>query len=119
MNVEKFCLKCCHEIFYDTTEHHWCCECFAVRTIPDDEGMPNLEVIPSHWIDTEKMIDELRALRELREVCGMYCEKLPVEVSEVLHAIPEIGKTHKHSADNETGEPLTRDQMPWFKENMK
>lgn len=37
---------------------------------------------------------ELRALRELREVCGSYCERLPVEVREALHAIPGIEKTH-------------------------
>lgn len=97
MNVEKFCLKCCHEIFYDVTEAHWCCECYVVRTIPDDEGMPNLEHVPVFWIDPQKMIEELLALRELREVCGMYCEQLPVEVREALHAIPEIEKTHQHS----------------------
>lgn len=97
MTVEKFCLKCLHEIIYDTTEHHYCCECLAVRTIPDEDGMPSLEHIPPHWIETDtipRMIDELRALRELREVCGSYCEWLPVEVREALHAIPEIEKTH-------------------------
>ena len=59
--------------------------------------MPSLEYIPFHWIETDtipKMIDELRALRELRVACGMYCEQLPVEVREALHAIPEIEKTH-------------------------
>jgi len=100
MTVEKLCLKCLTQIFYDTTERHYCCECFAVRTIPDEDGMPNLEYIPLYWIETDtipKMIDELHILRELHEVCGMYCEQLPVEVREALHAVPEIEKTHQHA----------------------
>lgn len=104
MDIQKFCLKCLREIIYDTTEHHYCCECFAVRTIFDEDDMPSLEHVPPHWIETDtipKMIEELRTLRELREVCGMYCEQLPAEVREVLHAIPEIEKTHQHSADSE------------------
>lgn len=96
MNVEKFCVKCLHEVFCDTTERHWCCECFAVRTIPDEDGMPSLEGVPNFWIDTQKMIKELHSLRELREVCGMYCEQLPVEVRETLHRVWEIEKTHQH-----------------------
>jgi hypothetical protein len=108
---------CCHEIFYDVTEAHWCCECFAARTIPDEDGMPNLEHTPDFWINTQKMIDELRALRELREVCGMYCERLPVEIREALHAIPEIEKTHKHLKTE--ADLISRDQLPWFKENMR
>lgn len=119
MDVEKFCVKCLHEVFCDTTEHHWCCECFATRTIQTGEFDFDLEYIPPHWIETAsipQMIDEFRALRE---ICGMYCEQLPVEVREVLHAIPEIEKTHKHSTDNEAGQQLTRDQMPWFRGNMK
>lgn len=98
MTVEKFCLKCLTQIFYDKTEHHYCCECFAVRTIPDEDGLPNLEHVPPYWIETDtipKMTLELRALRNLREVCGSYCERLPVEVREALHAIPEIEKTHQ------------------------
>jgi hypothetical protein len=37
---------------------------------------------------------ELRALRDLREACGMYCEQLPIEVREALHVVPEINKMH-------------------------
>lgn len=95
MTVEKFCLKCLHEIFYDPTEAHYCCECTASAPVPDEDRMPSLEYAPGYWVDTEKMIAELRALQELREVCGMYCERLPVEVREALHAVPEIGKTHR------------------------
>ena len=50
-------------------------------------------------------MDELQALRELREICGMYCEQLPVEVREALHKVPEIEKTHSHK-----NKPLTREQ---------
>lgn len=100
MNVEKFCVKCLHEIVCDTTEHHWCCECFATRTIQTGEFDFELEFVPHYWIRTDaipQMIDELRALRVLCEVCGMFCEQLPVEVRESLHAIPGIEKTHSHN----------------------
>jgi hypothetical protein len=43
-------------------------------------------------------IAEVRALRELREVAGMYCERLPHEVREALHAIPEVEKHHEQHA---------------------
>ena len=36
------------------------------------------------------------ALENLREVAGMYCARLPVEVTEALHAIPFIEKEHSH-----------------------
>ena len=36
------------------------------------------------------------ALENLREVAGMYCNRLPVEVGEALHAIPHIEKEHSH-----------------------
>lgn len=96
MDIQKLCLKCLREIIYDTTEHYYCCECFAARTIPDEDGMPTLEGVPDFWVDTEKIIKELNSLRELREICGMYCEQLPVEVSEVLHRVWKIEKTHQH-----------------------
>ena len=50
-------------------------------------------------------MDELQALRELREICGMYCEQLPIEVREALHKVPEIEKAHPHK-----NKPLTREQ---------
>lgn len=34
------------------------------------------------------------ALENLREACGTYCERLPVEVAEALHAIPHGDKQH-------------------------
>lgn len=34
------------------------------------------------------------ALENLREVCGMNCERLPAEVAELLHAIPYNEKSH-------------------------
>jgi hypothetical protein len=37
------------------------------------------------------------ALENLREVAGMYCSGLPVEVAEALHAIPYIEKEHVHT----------------------
>jgi hypothetical protein len=39
-------------------------------------------------------IAEVQGLRELRETVGMYCEQLPEEVRDALHAVPEIEKTH-------------------------
>ena len=48
-------------------------------------------------LETNEALDELRVLRELREICGMYCEQLPVEVRDALHSIPEIEKTHPHT----------------------
>lgn len=36
------------------------------------------------------------ALEELREIAGMYCERLPVEVQNALHAIPYNDKQHQH-----------------------
>lgn len=59
----------------------------------DNPGELADQLVP--WLDFVED-DELRALRELREVCGMYCEQLPVEVREALHAVPEIEKTHSH-----------------------
>jgi hypothetical protein len=44
--------------------------------------------------ERQDLFDELWALRELRETCGMYCEQLPVEVREALHAVPDVEKTH-------------------------
>jgi transcriptional regulator with XRE-family HTH domain len=39
--------------------------------------------------------EEIEAMRNLREVCGMYCERLPLEVRDALHEIPEVKKTHR------------------------
>jgi hypothetical protein len=80
MNLEKFCLKCLREIIWDTTEHHYCCECFAVRTMPDEDGMPNLEHVPNFWIETEA----IPGLMELYEVCRKNGEQLPRPVFDVL-----------------------------------
>lgn len=53
MIVELFCLRCETEIYYDEIERHWCCECFATITEPDEDGMPNLAFVPDYWVDTE------------------------------------------------------------------
>lgn len=37
------------------------------------------------------------ALENLAEVAGMYCERLPTEVTEALHAIPGQKAKHGHS----------------------
>jgi NMD protein affecting ribosome stability and mRNA decay len=37
-----------------------------------------------------------KALENLREVAGMYCERLPAEVVEALHAIPSKEHAHEH-----------------------
>lgn len=50
MTFEYFCLRCETEIYFDETEHQWCCECFATRTEPDEDGMPNLAFIPEYWL---------------------------------------------------------------------
>jgi len=47
---EYFCLRCETEIYFDETEHQWCCECFATITEPDEDGMPNLAFKPEYWI---------------------------------------------------------------------
>jgi hypothetical protein len=80
MNVEKFCIKCLREIIWDTTEHHYCCECFAVRTIPDEEGMPNLEHVPAFWIET----DLIPKLLDLYEICRKRGEQLPRDVFDAM-----------------------------------
>ena len=36
------------------------------------------------------------ALETLAETAAMYCERLPAEVAEALHAISSIEKTHQH-----------------------
>lgn len=36
------------------------------------------------------------ALDHLAEMAGMYCERLPVEVANALHAIPFGSKAHAH-----------------------
>ncbi len=46
------------------------------------------------WVKRHAARDELRALRLLRETCGMCCEQLPREVRDALHAVPDIEKTH-------------------------
>lgn len=38
---------------------------------------------------------EIQALESLREVAGMHCERLPMEVREALHKLPDIDKTHQ------------------------
>lgn len=53
MIVEYFCLRCETEIYYDETERHYCCECFATLTEPDEDGMPNLAFVPDYWVDKE------------------------------------------------------------------
>jgi hypothetical protein len=62
MTLERFCLKCLHEIFYDTTEHHWCCECFAIQPIPDEDGMPSLEFIPPYWVEVTELEGQIDSL---------------------------------------------------------
>lgn len=49
---------------------------------------------PIYHKDIPDPMAELRALRELFEICGMYCEQLPIEVREAFHQVPEIDKTH-------------------------
>jgi hypothetical protein len=51
-----------------------------------------------HLVALDEEMGELRALRELREMCGMYCEQLPVEVRRALHAVPETEKVHSCQA---------------------
>lgn len=80
MNVEKFCLKCLREVAWDTTENHWGCDCFAVRTMPDDDGTPQLEYHPPFWIET----DIIPKLKELYDACHRNGERLPQEVFEAM-----------------------------------
>lgn len=47
----------------------------------------------------EQKDKELDELRELREVCAMYCEQLPIEVRQALHKTAEIEKTHRCGVD--------------------
>lgn len=55
--------------------------------------MPGLEHTPDYWIDTEKMIDELLALRQLRQACEMHWDSLPVEVHRILSAfVPQAAE---------------------------
>ena len=52
-------------------------------------------------------VKRVKALEDLREVAGMYCEQLPYEVREALHRIPGLDKTHQcdmtHALLDETG----------------
>lgn len=36
-----------------------------------------------------------RESEDLREIAGMYCETLPIEVREALHKFPDINKQHQ------------------------
>lgn len=36
----------------------------------------------------------LRALENLRETVGMWCQSCPVEVQRALHAVPDVDKQH-------------------------
>lgn len=80
MDVEKFCLECLTQIFYDTTEHHYCCDCFAVKTILDEDEFPSLEYVPPFWIET----DIIPKLRELYELCRKHGEQLPRDIFDAM-----------------------------------
>lgn len=58
-----YCTKCGAEVVWDTTEHNWGCDCFAVWPIYDDGGV-SLEHKPDHWIDLD---DRDRAILWARE----------------------------------------------------
>lgn len=55
--IERYCTKCDLIVSYDSTEHLWGCECFAVRTIEEDE-MIVFEFIPDFWVDNEDRMDK-------------------------------------------------------------
>lgn len=41
------------------------------------------------------ILEKMEAFESLREIAGMNCERLPMEVREALHKLPDINKTHQ------------------------
>lgn len=54
MDVEYSCVKCNQNVIYDTTEHVYGCDCFAVR--PDYEDGTYPEHIPDFWRETPTVV---------------------------------------------------------------
>jgi hypothetical protein len=80
--------------------------CQAVARLPNSTGLEFVGAFDYTVLqvgealkNSEGLYEYVRALEELREAAGMYCERLPVEVREALHRIPEIEKTHPHATN--------------------